>query len=88
MSKKCPKCGFDVDPWGECVRCFKVDNRKDCDRIRTAILRDLQLMSPAQAVHKYRESFPALTVDVVRAIGKGVKRKNSVLSISQEKVKP
>lgn len=75
MAKLCHKCGFPLDPWGDCIRCVRDDNVRDCERIRVAVRRDLQTMEPSQVAHRYRDMYPALTVDVVASIGKRVKRR-------------
>jgi hypothetical protein len=72
MNNTCLKCGYALDPWGDCIRCVPIDVSKQCESLKTSVMRDLQTMHPAQIVARYQND--TLSADVINAIGKQMKR--------------
>ena len=78
MGKRCPECGYPLDPWGGCIRCTKPDEEKaikKAEKIRVIALRELVSKTPIQVAHELSGRFPAMSIDVAQKLNQQVKRR-------------
>ena len=79
MTGKCKECGFALDPWGECIRCVpkseQVMEQRHCEKMRIIARRELSARTAEQVSHELAHRFPEMSVDVVRKIEVGVRRR-------------
>lgn len=82
MAGKCNVCGFPLDPWGECIRCVpksaQVMEQKHCEKMRVIARRELSARPAEQVAQELSHRFPELSLDVVKKLEVGVRRRKRV----------
>ena len=79
MAGVCKECSFSLDPWGECIRCVskteQAAEQKYCEKLRIIARRELGQRSAEVVAGNLAHRFPEVSLDVIQAIEKTVRRK-------------